>query len=194
VLVSLAGADGGNELGRLMLARVAMIGWRRASNPNLPRTPVHVFVDEAQRMIGPTILEIMNELRKFGMRLTLAHQSLSQVDSANLQETLWNGAGIKIIGATEETKVLARMFGPNGPKIPMHQFAIRWGSGGDQPTVVLHKSRNHLRDGRNDMSAAAWRELLQYQLETYYTARDAPPAQRAVPASPTAADDLGELL
>jgi TraM recognition site of TraD and TraG len=191
VLVSLAGADGGNELGRLMLARVAMIGWRRASNSTLARTPVHVFVDEAQRMIGPTILEIMNELRKFGMRLTLAHQSLSQVDSANLQETLWNGAGIKIIGATEETRVLARVFGSDPPKIPMHQFAIRWGSGGDQQAVVLRKPRNHLRDGRNDMSPAAWRRLIQQQLETYYTQREAP---ASAPSIPRPSEGLGELL
>lgn len=194
VLVSLPKASGGDELGRLMLARVAMIGWRRASNPNLKRTPVHVFVDEAQRMIGPTLLDIMNELRKFGMRLTLAHQSLSQVEVPGQRDTLWNGAGVKIIGATDEQDVRARLFGREPPKIPLYQFAIRWGLKGDSPPVILSKPHSHLHGDRNDMDAAPYSALLERQIASYYTRRNRRQATPPARSLDAARDGLGELL
>lgn len=183
IVIGLAGGDGGNELGRLMLARVAMIGWRRLHDRTIPRTPVHVFVDEAHRLVGPTVLELLQELRKSGMRLTLAHQALSQIENPNMRDTLWAGTGIKILGSSDERDALETLFGKDAPEIPRFQFAIRWGMVGRDSIVMLKQPHAHLRGETNTMSPEAYERLKARQLGRYYVpvARQAaePPSPRS---------------
>jgi hypothetical protein len=40
--------------------------------------PVHLFIDEFQNYIAPSIAEILSESRKFGLHLTMAQQYLGQ--------------------------------------------------------------------------------------------------------------------
>jgi len=182
VLIGLAGGDGGDELGRLMLARVAMIGWRRLLDRQRLRRPVNVFVDEAHRLIGPTALELLMELRKSGMRITLAHQALSQIENPAMRETLWNGAGVKIIGATDERDVLARLFGREPPAIPKYQFAVRWGMLSGDQVVMLTDPHQHVRGSANDMGADAYHDLMVFQLGRYYQPMTVRPASAEVAA------------
>ncbi len=123
-------------------------------------TPVHVFVDEAQRMIGPTILEIMNELRKFGMRLTLAHQSLSQSTTPTCKRRCeWRGHQDP---GRDRRKQSAHAVARDGRgKNPDASVCDQMGDR-RSADVMLRKSHDHLRGGRNDMTPAAWQELLQY--------------------------------
>ena len=115
-----------------------------------------------------------------------------------MRDTLWDGAGIKIIGAGDDEGVLTRLFGREPPKIPLYQFAIRWGLRGEEPPVILTEAHDHLHGGRNDMPPDDYDTLIEQQLATYYTRRDRRPhtAGSSPPALPSSAprDGLGELL
>ena len=183
VLVNLAGAGAGGAdiLGRLLVARMAMIGKRRMFNPDMPRNPVHVFVDEAARLVSPDVFFIMDELRKFRVWLTLAHQYLSQIRDPRDRESLWNGSAIKIIGATDERDTLQMLFGKDVPTIGKFQFAVRWGIRPREQIVLLTETPNHLRDGRNNMTDEAWENTLARQVANYYSS---PEKSTATPTSP----------
>jgi hypothetical protein len=141
------------------------------------RAPLHVFIDEAHKLVNPQVFTIMNEQRKFGLSLTLAHQSLSQV-SGSAQEILWNGAAIKMIGVTDESEPLRRLFGGEVQHVPSFHFAVRWGMGGPDAVVML-QPHGILRDGANNMTEAAHDALMRRQLEQFYRS----PAPTSTPAT-----------
>lgn len=64
--------------------------------------PFHLYIDEAHRYLTPDILDVLFEARKFGLHLTLAHQSLSQLGPPD--GLLYRG-----IMAGAQTKVLFRV-------------------------------------------------------------------------------------
>jgi hypothetical protein len=62
-------------LGRLVLMMMWSLGHRRMQNPAQPRVPVHVFVDEATLFVGTVMVDLLKEMRKVGIHLTIAQQS-----------------------------------------------------------------------------------------------------------------------
>jgi hypothetical protein len=72
-------------LGALFLMSLTEAALGRARIPASERTPCRVFVDEFQTLATQTAAELLAESRKYGLCLTLANQSLSQLtgDSFN---------------------------------------------------------------------------------------------------------------
>ena len=189
VVVGLAG-EGGEEIGRLLLAQLLIIGRRRQTQAGKPRVPIHVFVDEGQRFIGTVAVKIMNELRKSGVRFTLAHQSLSQFESPALREQVWDASGIKILGATDDRMALDRLLGETSAHIPKYEFAVRWGMVGREGVVRLKTPHEFLRGAQNDMAPKRHAALMAQQLARYYRPLDEPQAA----APPTDSGHGFELL
>ena len=62
------------------------------------RHPIHLFVDECQYFVSPTIADILGESRKFGLYATLATQRIERLD-ADLQDAITcNSSKIKVYG------------------------------------------------------------------------------------------------
>lgn len=84
VLVNLAkgllGEFDSQLLGMLLLGKVYLAAMGRAEAPRTARRPVHLFVDEFHNIATDSLAAMLCEARKFGVRLTLANQTLSQID------------------------------------------------------------------------------------------------------------------
>jgi len=67
-------------LGALFVAKVQMAAMSRQNLAPSERKPFYLYVDEFQNYATFSFAEIMSEARKYGLSLTLAHQSLEQLD------------------------------------------------------------------------------------------------------------------
>ena len=75
-------------LGMLLLGRIFAAGMERATLPPQRRTPFSVYVDETQNFLTNTLATMLAEARKFGLRLTLANQNLSQLSGHGRHDLL----------------------------------------------------------------------------------------------------------
>ena len=73
----------GRIFGNLMLNRIFFAAMKRRLNPSVPIKPFHLVVDEAASMVSPSTMRLWAEARKFGLSLTTANQSISQLRSAS---------------------------------------------------------------------------------------------------------------
>lgn len=67
-------------LGALFVAKVQMAAMSRQDMPQSKRRLFYFYVDEFQNYSTFSFAEILSEARKYGLSLTLAHQSLEQLD------------------------------------------------------------------------------------------------------------------
>ena len=86
LLVDLSGVgiDAGSILGYLMLSLLHSAAQSRSDSDPTTRRPFHIYCDEAHRFPTPAIMDMICEMRRFRVSLTLAHQYLSQLDSSQL--------------------------------------------------------------------------------------------------------------
>ncbi len=84
LLVNLAkgrfGEDSSSLLGGLLVTTIGLAAFSRADTPEANRIPHHLFVDEFQNFTTLAIANMISELRKYKIGLTLANQYLSQID------------------------------------------------------------------------------------------------------------------
>lgn len=78
--VGLLGEYDARLLGALVLMQVGAAGMGRQRIPEDQRRPVRVYVDEFQHLATRTAADMLAQSRKYGLSLTLANQSLSQLD------------------------------------------------------------------------------------------------------------------
>ena len=67
------GPETSEAFGRFVLALMQSAILKRAQSAKAARVPVHLFIDEFQNYIAPSIAEILSESRKFGLHLTIAY-------------------------------------------------------------------------------------------------------------------------
>jgi DNA helicase HerA-like ATPase len=105
VLVNLnKGLLGTNEsrlLGVLLTMQIFAAGLKRSILPVRERRPVNVYIDEFQNFVSDNVASMLSEARKFGLRMNLANQTLSQLNagggSQNLLETVLGNVGNMIV-------------------------------------------------------------------------------------------------
>ncbi|MHB8858303.1 MAG: type IV secretory system conjugative DNA transfer family protein [Thermoleophilia bacterium] len=78
-------------LGALFVAKIQMAAMSRVDLPANERKPFYLYVDEFQNYATLSFAEIMSEARKYGLSLTLAHQSLVQL-SDDLRDIILGNA------------------------------------------------------------------------------------------------------
>ena len=87
VLFNLSAAVLGSQeariFGNLMLNRIFYAAMRRRTRGLEKANPFHLVVDEAASMVSASTMRLWAEARKFGLSLTTANQSISQLRSRN---------------------------------------------------------------------------------------------------------------
>lgn len=78
----LIGGYNASFIGALLAIRVAQTAMARAKLPVSERTPCRLYIDEFQTLAGTSLSETLAESRKYGLSLTLANQSLTQIGGA----------------------------------------------------------------------------------------------------------------
>ena len=93
LLINLSKGEIGHDpcqiLGSFLLASLSSAAFSRASIEEASRKPFHVFVDEQQNF-SVSLTNMLPELRKFSISLTLANQHLQQLDRDTRESILGN--------------------------------------------------------------------------------------------------------
>ena len=117
LLVNLAkgrlGEDGASLLGGLIAATIGLAALSRADGLSQQRRPFHVYIDEFQTFTTLSFVNMLPELRKYGVSLTLAHQYLHQLEPEVRHAVLGNvGTVISFRVGPEDAHVMATEFQP----------------------------------------------------------------------------------
>jgi hypothetical protein len=130
LLVNLAkgrlGEDSASVLGGLIAATIGLAALSRADDPPEFRRPFHVYIDEFQTFTTLSFVNMLPELRKYGVSLTLAHQYLHQLDPEVRHAVLGNvGTLISFRVGPEDASVMASEFQPTFETIDLMNLPNR---------------------------------------------------------------------
>lgn len=117
LLVNLAkgqiGEDSAAILGGLLVSTIGLAALSRADVPAEKRPPFFLHVDEFQTFTTLAFANMLSELRKYGLGLTLAHQHLHQLDPDVRHAILGNvGTLIAFRVGPDDASYLAKEFLP----------------------------------------------------------------------------------
>ncbi len=120
------GEDGALILGGLLVSTIGLAAFSRAEAAPETRRPFFVYLDEFQNFTTLSLVNMMSELRKFGVGLTLAHQHLHQLDDEIRHAVLGNaGTLISFRVGPEDARGLAAEFQPRFDVLDLINLANR---------------------------------------------------------------------
>jgi len=94
------GSEASIAYGRLLLAMLVSIAFRRASVNKSERKPVFLFIDEFHNYASTSLSTILSESRKYGLHLILSNQLLGAELSPGMKEVILTNTAVKLIGQT----------------------------------------------------------------------------------------------
>lgn len=117
LLVNLAkgrlGEDVSALLGAMVITRLYLAAFSRQNSPEAARRDFYLTVDEVHSVATGGFAELLSEVRKYRLNLTLAHQYLTQLEPAMRDAVLGNvGTIITFRTGAEDAEYLAREFYP----------------------------------------------------------------------------------
>jgi hypothetical protein len=177
------GAETSPTFGSFVLAMLQGLAIRRESLHESQRMPVHVFVDECQNFLSPSVQTILTESRKYGLHLTLAQQTFAQDMDRDLAAAVLGNTAVKFCGMND-VRTLKPMdermsVGLDAmQKLSVGQFYVK--VSGNTPAFKLTVPRV-----RDYINAEAWKAVKAEQLAAYYRPNVEPVAEtlEAAPAS-----------
>ena len=105
------GEDSALILGSLIVSTLGLAAFSRAEQSLSDRKSFFVYLDEFQNFTTLMLANMMSELRKYGVGLTLAHQHLHQLEPDIRHAVLGNAATlVSFRVGPEDAGVLAREF------------------------------------------------------------------------------------
>jgi DNA helicase HerA-like ATPase len=107
------GEDSALVLGSLIVSTIGLAAFSRSGISVDTRRPFFFYVDEFQNFTTLSFANMMSELRKYGVGLTLAHQHMHQLEPDILHAVLGNAATlISFRIGPEDAIMLAKEFQP----------------------------------------------------------------------------------
>lgn len=107
------GEDSSHILGGLIVSTIGLAAFSRADCAAARRRPFFVYIDEFQSFTTLMLANMMSELRKYGVGLTLANQHLHQLEPEIRSAVLGNaGTLISFRVGAEDAPYLAKEFQP----------------------------------------------------------------------------------
>lgn len=171
-------AKGGNSdykiLGLFMIAMIKILSFRRKFDKKA--IPCHFFLDEFQNYITPSLQEILEECRKYGLFLTLVQQQVGVRMSKELRDSILGNVGVIMTfpNGFDSLKEIARHTGETVENLQKHlsqghcSVWQRAEAGKVQkPPVFVAMPRNTLKNSQS-MHEDQWQAVLQGQIERYY--------------------------
>lgn len=131
------GADIANILGGLIVSALAHAAYSRHSLSEAERRPYFLYVDEFHAFTTDALADMLSELRKYALSLTLANQYFGQIDDGVLDAILGNvGTLIAFRTSPKDAPMLARNFGGVEPRdlvaMPNYRTLVRLMVDGDR--------------------------------------------------------------
>jgi type IV secretory pathway TraG/TraD family ATPase VirD4 len=107
------GEDSANLLGALLVTTLGLAAMSRSDVPEEARSVFYVYIDEFQSFTTLSVANMVSELRKFGVGLTLAHQHLHQLEEDVRHAVLGNaGTLISFRLGVEDAALIGKEFEP----------------------------------------------------------------------------------
>ncbi|MBP7806519.1 type IV secretory system conjugative DNA transfer family protein [Candidatus Gracilibacteria bacterium] len=107
------GESNANLIGAMMITRIYQVAMMRAEKREEDRVPFSVYIDEFQNFATDTFENILSEVRKYKLNITVAHQYMDQL-SPSLRRTIFGNVANIIsfrVGA-EDAGILAKEYEP----------------------------------------------------------------------------------
>lgn len=118
------GEDSANLLGSVLVTTLALAAFSRAAVPSPERRPFFLYIDEFQSFTTRSVVNMISELRKFGVGLILAHQHLQQLEPDVRHAVLGNvGTVIAFRLGPEDAPFFAREFAPTFDALDLMNLA-----------------------------------------------------------------------
>ncbi len=111
----LLGEDTSELFGIAVLAKIQLASLRRARIKQANRKPFYLYVDEFQNFATPSFVQMLSEARKYKLYLTMAEQSTSQQDDAQMVNIILANVGTVICfrsGNPADEKLILPLFQP----------------------------------------------------------------------------------
>ncbi|NVJ92346.1 MAG: DUF87 domain-containing protein [Methylocystaceae bacterium] len=156
------GTDASEALGRFVIASLKGIAMRRANMPEEQRIPIHLYIDECQNYIGPSIQTIVAETRKYKLHLTLAQQIAGDGMGSDLKQVVFNNTQVNFAGRTKKDSNMPQILGVSIEDLQglaTGQFYCRIGS---NPSIKM-KAYSHLQDKQLYITDDDWRAFVAAQ-------------------------------
>jgi hypothetical protein len=151
----LLGEDTSELFGISILAKIQLASLRRARLKQADRKPFYLYVDEFQNFATPSFVQMLSEARKYKLYLTMAEQSTSQQDDAQMVNIILANVGTVICfrsGNPSDEKLMLPLFEPYIEKgeiasLPSYNFYMRVSAQKSQEplsgeTIVLPETAN----------------------------------------------------
>nr|CEL26559.1 hypothetical protein [Sinorhizobium fredii HH103] len=171
VLFSLgrAGSETAQIVGKMVISMMAVLGDMRKDTERGERRPVHIFVDECQNFMGPAVITILTELRKYGIRLTLSNQYITAF-SRDQQSAVLTNCQAKMLGTGDAPGPMLAAMGCDleaAQGLPQRHFLVKWG----HEAVFKLQTRSDLADEKVRSTDSQWiaRKLAQ---KRFYVSAD----------------------
>ena len=124
------GSDTSNVLGGMITSGLAHAAYSRHSVPEAERRPFFLYVDEFHSFTTDAMVEMLSELRKYGLSLTLANQYFGQIEGDVLDSILGNvGTVIAFRTSPKDAPSLTRHFEGVEPRdliaMPNYRMMVR---------------------------------------------------------------------
>jgi type IV secretory pathway TraG/TraD family ATPase VirD4 len=163
------GNDTSNVIGRFILAQIKSMAFQRADQPESLRTPTHVFIDECQRYISPTIETLLAEARKYKVYLTLANQYYGQNMGTETRNAITNNTAIKIAGRNGDKNATIHHKETGADieelkSLKIGEFHIKE----DTNISVKIKANANLLNHKNAMTPPQWKKVKNQILSDFY--------------------------
>lgn len=160
-------------IGKFLLAQIKIIAFNRENKGH--RVPCHLFIDECQNYITPSIQEILEEARKYGIHLTLAQQTAGAGMTDRLYKAVLTNTGVKITGANSHY-TLSKMAEETGAEydslagLGIGRFSLykRALSGEEQRAPIVVTMPTNTLDEKQSMDANEWEAVKRAQIAMYY--------------------------
>ena len=171
------GTEVSQAFGRLIISIVQITGLQRDEIKPENRPITHLFIDEFQNYISDTIKEILEELRKYKIFITLANQYVGQDLNTNEVKSILGNTKIKIIGQSSygNSTNMAREMQIKPEQITdlnRGEFYIQYPNTktGKQQTIKIKGSTKYLDDSFC-MANTPFNQLKISQIERFYVER-----------------------
>ncbi len=107
------GEEDANFLGLVLVPKILAAALSRQDVPKEQRRPFNLYVDEFQNFATPDFAQMLSEVRKYGVSLTLANQFISQLDEQVRDAILGNvGTLMTYRVGMQDAAILAKEYEP----------------------------------------------------------------------------------
>jgi chromosomal replication initiation ATPase DnaA len=156
-------------IGRFILAQIQSIAFQRVDIPAEQRPHTHIFIDECQRYISPSIETLLTESRKYKFFLTLANQYYGQKMGTEIKNAITNNTAIKIAGKNGDKNATTHHKETGADinelkNLKVGEFHIKE----DVNDSVKIKAPDTLIGDKNAMNPQQWKITKQTMIKKYY--------------------------